>query len=470
MDTACGRRHGKGKQMTELSSSGVSGTERCCRRPRGGLFFLFFCLLFGGFSYSMLAYVLIPTLMPIILDDMGADGALIGLIVGSIPAAMNMVMNPILSTNSDRFRSRWGRRIPFLAVAAPFVTLFMILIGWMPQIVEILHRWSFFARFDIRLFGLVLICVVGVLFQFFNLIVGSIYYYLLPDVIPQRMLGRFMSLMNIAFACSGFVFNYFLMEYARTAAPWVFTGVGLFFLVSYLFMCLNVREGSYPPPEVLTRSGDPWYRRFPEWLKGDFAESFGSLFFVMLFTGTALNQTSTACRNIFNLLFATKELMLTEAQFGKVMGVGALISLAVMVVVGYVMDKLHPLRIYIASGLLVILVNILGYFWVYDYKSFYVIGILIVIVYSIQNLSNVPMFAALFPRERFGQFSSANAMLNSLFMIVANYLGGLAVDYFGYRFIFVWDTFFTLLATCALLYVYVIFLRRGGCKNYTPPI
>ena len=69
-------------------------------------------LLWGGFFYSMLSYVLIPTLLPLALNRFGAGGALIGLICGSIPAAMNMVMSPVLGASSDRMRSRWGRRIP----------------------------------------------------------------------------------------------------------------------------------------------------------------------------------------------------------------------------------------------------------------------------------------------------------------------------------------------------------------------
>jgi Na+/melibiose symporter-like transporter len=101
---------------------------------------LFGYLLMGGFTYCMLAYTLIPTLLPLTLDSFGASGAIIGLVVGSIPAGMNMVMNPILGTNSDRCRTRWGRRIPFLAFATPFVTVFMILIGWMPQFMDFIKN------------------------------------------------------------------------------------------------------------------------------------------------------------------------------------------------------------------------------------------------------------------------------------------------------------------------------------------
>ena len=123
----------------------------------------------------------------------------------------------------------------------------------------------------------------------------------------------------------------------------------------------------------------------------------------MLFLGTAMTQVSTVCRSVFNLLFATRELHLTEAQFGRIMGIGSLVSLGVILLMGYLMDKLHPLRVFLWSGVLVILINVWGYFHVTDYATFFAVGIVIVIVYSVQTLSSVPMYIALFPPEkRFG--------------------------------------------------------------------
>ena len=78
--------------------------------PEGTLALLLTVLYVGSCLAVMLAYVLVPTLLPLTLDSFHAAGALIGLVVGSIPAAMNFVMNPILSTTSDRTRTKWGRR------------------------------------------------------------------------------------------------------------------------------------------------------------------------------------------------------------------------------------------------------------------------------------------------------------------------------------------------------------------------
>ena len=60
-------------------------------------------------------------------------------------------------------------------------------------------------------------------------------------------------------------------------------------------------------------------------------------------------------------------------------------------------------------------------------------------------------------------------MLNSALLIFANYLGGIAIDLFGYRFIFVWDTLFTIAATVSLIYVYIKWKQYGGAEHYVAP-
>ena len=56
-------------------------------------------------------------------------------------------------------------------------------------------------------------------------------------------------------------------------------------------------------------------------------------------------------------------------------------------------------------------------------------------------------------------------------MMFASYFGGVAIDRFGYRFIFVWDLLFTILAPGVLLRVYRLWRKLGGATgNYVPPV
>lgn len=430
-------------------------------------------LLWGGLIYHVSCSILVPTLIPLSLDVFGASSELIAVVVGSIPAGMNMVMNPVISTMSDRTRTRWGRRIPFLAVAAPVIALMLVLLGWAPQIAEAaMARIPLLSeRFSTAAVVIGLIIVTSVIFQFFNLFIGTVFCYLYPDVIPHEFIGRFVSVLMVILGGSSAAFNFFFLEYAREYSHWIYTGFAVAFLLSFAGICFFVKEGEYPPVQEEAEEGKGFFARMGALVRMYVRDCLGHRFFVLLFVGIGLTQVSTLCRNIFNLLFAVKELNLTEAQYGYIMGVSALISVGFVLVTGYVLDRVSPLLIFMSTGILVIALNFFGYFVVYDYTTFFVIGILMTAVYAIQNVSTGVCLIQLFPAEKYGQFCSANASLNCIFMMFASYFGGLAIDRFGYRFIFVWDFIFTILATGVLLYVYLLWRRLGGASgNYSPPV
>ena len=97
------------------------------------LFLVFFWMLLGGFFFTLMDR-LFPVLMPLALKEFDASNRAIGLVVGSIPSVLNMIICPVVSFRSDRTRSRWGRRMPYLIGATPLVTLFLVLIGWAPML------------------------------------------------------------------------------------------------------------------------------------------------------------------------------------------------------------------------------------------------------------------------------------------------------------------------------------------------
>lgn len=451
------------------SDAGKIYTVGTLRYSLFGVFCVSFWLILGGNVFSLMAWTVVPTILPLSFSQLGASGTIIGLVVGSIPSAMNFVMNPILSTASDRTRTRWGRRLPFLVLATPFVAGFVILLGWIPQLTGILHDAGLLPAVRFQTLGILMLALCAVLFQFFNLIVGSIYYYIFADVIPHCFIGRYMAAMNIGGLITQMVFNLWVMPHVTDHMPWVYTIVGFAYFVTFMLMCFFVKEGKYPPPVPLKNEKLPLWRKGCQWIAFYFRQCYRHPFFIFLFLGTALNNASTTCRSVFNLLFATKELHMNAAQYGRVMAVGAFVSMGVVLLTGYIMDRIHPLRVFLFSGIIVILVNLWGYFFVHDYHSFFITGIAIIAVYAIQNVSNGPVFVALFPPEKYGQFCSANAMMNAGLLILANYFGGIAIDVFGYRFIFVWDTIFTVAATASLIYVYIKWKQYGGAEHYTAP-
>ena len=68
----------------------------------------------------------VPPVMQLHFKKFGASDLVTGLIFSSLPAALGIVIGLIVSYKSDRLRTRWGRRNPFLINPMPFMVLSMI--------------------------------------------------------------------------------------------------------------------------------------------------------------------------------------------------------------------------------------------------------------------------------------------------------------------------------------------------------
>ena len=419
-------------------------------------------MLYGIFCFCLME-ALVPSLLPLSLKRFDASNTMIGILVGSIPGILNFIVNPIVSTRSDRTRTRIGRRMPYLLFATPFVTLFLLLIGWAPdlghQLVALLPGQLQVATVVLILLGLFTVC-----FQFFNMFVASIFYYVAPDVIPEKVLGRFMSLWTVTGAATSFCFSRYLFPLAKDHMPWVYTGVAIAYFLSFMVLCLKVREGEYPPPEPekkVSLAG-----KVEMFLRECYSIGFYRLFFIV----AAMNAVSVCCRSLFQVFFAEQNLGLELGIYGKILSYGSIVTLVLAFPIGLLVDKIHPIRVYLGGMALVVLVNLFGFFMVQEETSFLIFALLLAMMYTLQNTSTLPLYAALFPKSRYGQFSSAMALLTSVALIAFNFLAGVFIDWIGdYRYIYLWDFAFTGIAFVLMLFVYRDWKKRGGTAGFRPP-
>src|SRR5256885_3639472 len=99
----------------------------------GGLVALFFWLLWGDFALNLKERS-VPDALKLLLKHFHASDFVLALLVTSLPQAMALIVTPIVSYQSDRLRSRWGRRIPFLFATAPLALLSMVGLAYSPAI------------------------------------------------------------------------------------------------------------------------------------------------------------------------------------------------------------------------------------------------------------------------------------------------------------------------------------------------
>jgi MFS family permease len=446
---------------------------------KAGLITLFIWLMWGDFCFTLMETV-IPSILPLKLKSLDASNKLIGLLVTTIPNAMNFMINPIVSFRSDRYRSRWGRRIPFLFWATPFVTLFLILMGFSEEIAGSVHsllsRWINVSP-NIVILGL--IAVLMVCFQFFNMFIASVYYYLFNDVVPEAYLARCMALFRVVSSLAGSLYNFFIYKYASTHMQEIFLGAGILYFIAFITMCWKIKEGQYPPPPP--NLGQE--RGIVAAARTYMVECFSHRYYWCFYLMNSVWQIS-ACIGVFGVFLYRDSLCLNLDQLGKIAGIAGFVTTLLLYPAGILSDRYHPIRIIGISMLLSLLITPVGLIYLFwDFTSNTVLMITITMtcvslpVSVLFGAAQIPMYMKLLPKERYGQFGSADAMVRSISTILFGVLAGVFMDlmkrWYGdpwcYRFIPVWTITFQSVAMVFFYFLYRGWQRHGGATNYVPP-
>lgn len=439
------------------------GTLQYSRRA---LACVFFWMLWGDFCLSIMELV-IPRLVPLQLKDAGASNVLIGALVTSIPSGMNFIMNPIISTCSDRHRSRFGRRMPFLFWPTPALTVCLILLGFSGSIASAIHHLTTTLGNSISEQH-VLIGVIGLLticFTLFNLFITSVYYYLFADVIPQEVMGKFACSFRIVGAVGAIVFNRWMLGYADTHARAIYVGSGLLYLAAFLMLVWQVKEGDYPLLQPLATK-----RNWLENIAGYGQECFSRVFYQKLYAISVCFWAAYIPFNTFVIFYATKTLHLSLEQFGKVFAWAWLASIPLYLLLGPLIDHFHPVRIVLVGLAATAIAAGCGFFLVHDYSTFRFWILAYILGASIYFAASSSLLPRLLPRIRYGQFSSANAMVNAVALVLAPLGCGFVLDKTGdWRYVFIWAAVWSVIGVIACFAVYVQWKSLGGDLQYSPP-
>lgn len=447
---------------------------------KAGLAILFAWLLWGDFCFTLMEAV-VPNILPLKLKALGASNTTMAVILSSLPSVLTMTICPYVSSTSDRHRGRWGRRIPYILGTLPFLAISLVLLGWSEDLTRVLQtvapplRHVAPATITIGLIGVFLVS-----FKFFDLFVGSVFWYLFNDVVPPQFLGRFMGLFRIIGSGATFLFFNCVFKYASTHMREIFTGAALLYFIGFGLMCLRVKEGPYPPPpdDVAKQGLLVRIRAFA-------AQSFSARFYWYFY----LMQTFWVASGVMNVLFLVffyQEMGLTVDQIGKLNAYGTLAMLLATWFTAIFVDRWHPLRIKAYLCVFAATTGFGAWVWltmtlppmVFFWLS---LGGLLVTRFSftLGEQCAIPIFMRLMPKSLYGQFSSANAMVRTAGgTLLGGMLAGLSMDgikwYYGgsdfaYRWIWLWAWAFTVGSTFFVCMGYREWKRLGGDDDYRPP-
>ena len=436
---------------------------------RRGLFVRSLWLLWGDFAFYFFEAVF-GRFLPIYLKELNASNTLIGVMTGSFAGLVNVLFLPGISRWSDDFRSRIGRRVPFLYVVTPVVVGTLMLVGFAPEI----GGWAF-DRFSVHLpaavtrggliLGLLSLLVVS--FHFFNMVLVNAYNWLIRDVVPLAVMARFLAWFRIVGTVSSVFFLWFVFPHLLSHRREICVSIGLFYLVAFLLMCRRVKEGEYPPPEKVENPPGvlkTFIVYFRECLQIPLYRQF---FLVNLLVIAALN-----CAGNFTTLFIKETLGMDMGNMGHIFSWTAAISAVVFFPAGWLCDRISPMKVALGAILGLCVGSIWAYLAVNGRTSYLVYSLAFTLPLVAWTLGSAATAMRLFPAAKFGQFSGGLNVFGCGGMIFGNILIGLLMDlvHNNYRVAFLWTTVFAASAVIPMIRVIRGWKQHGGPENYVAPL
>ncbi|MEI6422456.1 MAG: MFS transporter, partial [Lentisphaerota bacterium] len=443
-----------------------------------GLTVLFASLLWGDFCFHLVQNIL-PVALPLKLRSLGAENWLMAAIMQTMPVLL-LPLVPWISVKSDRCRSKWGRRIPFIAWSLPFLSASLVTLAFSENISEWLGKHIvFFQDFAPATLTISVIAILYLVYMFFGAFISSVFYYLFNDVIPPQFIGRFWGMFRIFSVLAGLIYNWFVFRYLESNMREVILVAAVLYFIGLGIMSLFVKEGEYPLEPEMSKAKGP-----AEGVKMFFRESFSQKFYIAIF-GFAVFGALGAAVNMFGIFFNKDCMGLSMEQIGKMGAFGQMSSLLAIAVTATFIDRWHPLRVSAYVSVFGLIHTFMPWVWIFvslpNQVIFYIFSAWIVISQfqgAIGSAAGMPLYMRVFPKSRFGQFCSAQGFLITLVSAGAVVLGGAFIDLLGrffsqpnfeYRFLWVWQLLFGIPSAICIIYAYRAWYRMGGDSSFHPP-
>ncbi|AOS44769.1 Major Facilitator Superfamily protein [Lacunisphaera limnophila] len=423
-------------------------------------------LLLGDFAYWMRERSAAPVTQ-LMLKKFGASDMITGLFLLTIPGAVLLVVGPVVSYWSDNHRSRWGRRIPFLVVPAPFVALAMIGLAFSPTIGATLHGWFGGDPAGSRWAVLVVMGLCWTIFEIGVIVMNAVFNALMNDVVPRELLGRFFAMFRAAGLIAGVLFNYKIIGHAEENYTLILASIGVLYGIGFVVMCLGVKEGSYPPPApVPAHSSSPALNAVREYFRDCFTKPYYLLVFVFL----ALANLAFMPVNTFGL-YAAKGYQLSMETYGRYLVVTYICSFTLAFPLGWLADRFHALRVGLAALLLYAVFMLVAFFYIHDADSFGHMFLAHGVLSGCFFTGAAAVAQMLYPKLKFAQYAGAGGLVAALCnMTLGPALGGL-LDGLGndYRYVFLVGSGIALAALGIGGAVLYRWHRLGGQAGYEAP-
>ena len=430
------------------------------RYTKGALWLLFSWLMWNDLCLMLMEHVA-PSLVPLLFKDNGATNAQIAFYGSTLTGAFTIWINPVVSTWSDRYRSRAGRRRPFLFFATPFCAIALASIPFMPDFFRFLQQNPSIGPFLSRHASIGVVTLIGLaslFYQVFNSVILAIFTYYFWDVVPESVLGRFSALTKIVGTIAVFIWKWFLFGESQKHMKAVFVGVAIFFFTAYMISLWQVKEGEYPPPPVENK------RR--SWtVIGSYFQDCYKPYYLWFILANTVYQLGNVTNN-FQIFLFRDQLHLDLFAIGRMQASSTIWTILIVYPMGTLIDRLKPGRVLIVSVFLYGIINLFAFMFLNGQWSLFLFSGLIALIICPLQIAQGVFTVEFFPRAKLGQFCSANALMSAVTGMIAAPFVGRFFDWLKdyqhvpmgstfYRYAFLWSCCFYFLSLPLYLKCYL---------------
>lgn len=414
-----------------------------------------FLLGFGFFGISVI-WSLYNAYVPIFLKDFALSSFVIGIVM-TIDNVFAILLLPYLGVLSDKTRTKWGRRKPYIMIGAPLGAIFFMLIPIARE-----HE------------ALALMMGAIILMNFSMALFRSPVIAFMPDITPSEYRSQANGIINFMGGL-GTIMVYFLGKILydiHYSLPFYVGGI-LMFLASLLVIFLVPEPKEYTAPskekvifvEILKKTLNESFGELKKNLEELFASQEKSLLFML--TSIFLWFVGYNALETFFTSYAKYYLGIEESTGALILGFVALSFFIFAIPAGFIGARLGRKRT-MTLGLAIVSVAVVGGFFAginYGKSS------LLVPIYSalfffggfgwaMVNVNSLPTVVDMTTEEKLGGYTGLYYFSSQAANILAPPLAGALIDATGYNSILIFTVVFFILSTLTLQLV-----RRGDIKS-----
>src|SRR5439155_3167719 len=228
---------------------------------------------------------------------------------------------------------------------------------------------------------------------------------------------------------------------------------------------LLVKEGEYPPPPPPPTEGGP-LGRFFDALAAYFRECLSKPYYLWFFLSFLLAHMAFPPINLYSVYFS-QSVGMSDTRYGHYSTLQFACSLAQAPLVGWLADKVHPLRLTIAALFLYALTTGLAFVFVHDARTFAAAHVICGTCSGFWLTATAPLGPSLLPKLKFATFASVLIVASSVAQGVTSPIIGAIVTYLNhgkpplqrdYHVMYLWACIFITLSMLVTLIVHRYFM------------